>query len=412
MRAVLRRNGKMNYPDIPFLAMAVHYIVNHSMIKNYHYNKNTPIGKSLHGLMLSMMAFMFADFIWGHLYKSRMAVPGCVSAMLCYILVAGTTFHWVHFVARYLRDSDVDPSGLRLAGSLFVFLMAGMLIVNCFVPVLFRFDEAGNYHTEWGRTVALVFLSFLFLSGGIIVLVAHHRAATEKKPHVAVGISGLVMAGMVLLQVFWPLYPFYTICCLLGSSILHTFVVEKMREERRVELETLLRREEEQELELGSTRVLAYTDQLTGVKNTHAYDETERNAAQRIASGELKEFGLIVFDMNDLKRTNDTKGHEAGDDLIREASHMICSYFKHSPVFRIGGDEFVAYLEGEDFENRKELLDAFNRRVEENLREGKVIVASGLSEFRPGDDNGFRRVFERADRRMYGRKSVLKAMKV
>ena len=402
----------MHYPDIPFLAMAVHYIVNHSMIKNYHYNKSTPIGKSLRGLMLCMLAFMLADFIWGHLYNSHLVVPACVSVVICFILMAGTAFHWVHFVAQYLRDSDVDASGLRLAGSLFVFLMAAVLIVNCFVPVLFRFDAAGNYYPEWGRTAALLLLFFLFQSGGGVVLIAHYTAATEKKPHVAVGISGLVMAGMVLLQVFWPLYPFYTMCCLLGSSVLHTFVVEEMREERRVELETLLRREEEKELELGSARVLAYTDQLTGVKNTHAYIEAERDAEQRIASGELKEFGLIVFDLNDLKRTNDTKGHEAGDELIREASRTICDHFKHSPVFRIGGDEFVAILEGEDFENRKELLDDFNRRIEENLREGRVIVASGLSEFRPGDDNGFRRVFERADRRMYGRKSVLKAMKV
>ena len=403
----------MDYASIPFLAMAVHYIVNHSVIKNYHYNKNMPLGKSLRWLFLCILGFMLADFFWGLLYEARLIPVLYADTILYFIMLAAVTFHWAHFVALYLREkSDVDASGLRLAGSLFVFFMLAALILNCFMPVMFRFDEAGKYHENWLRYSAYMFQCFLYLSGGGVVLAAHYTAATEKKPHVAVGISGLVMAGMVLLQVFWPLYPFSTMCCLLGSSILHTFVTEEMREERRVELETLLRREEEKELELGSARVLAYTDSLTGVKNTHAYIEAERNAEERIASGELKDFGLIVFDLNDLKRTNDTKGHEAGDELIREASRTICDHFKHSPVFRIGGDEFVAILEGEDFENRKELLDDFNRRIEENLREGRVIVASGLSEFRPGDDSGFRRVFERADRRMYGRKSVLKAMKV
>ena len=403
----------MDYASIPFLALAVHYIVNHSVIKNYHYNKNTPIGKSLRWLFLCMLGFMLADFFWGLLYEARLTAAVCADTILYYVFLSAVTFHWAHFVALYLREkSDMDASGLRLAGSLYVFFMLAALVLNCFVPVMFRFSEAGTYLVDWLRYSAFTFQFFLYLTGGCVVLVAHYTAATERKPHVAVGISGLVMAGMVLLQIFWPLYPFSTMCCLLGSSILHTFVTEEMREERRVELETLLRREEEKELELGSARVLAYTDSLTGVKNTHAYIEAEQNTDKRIADGELKDFGLIVFDLNDLKRTNDTKGHEAGDELIREASRTICDHFKHSPVFRIGGDEFVALLEGEGFGNRKELLDAFNRRIEENLREGRVIVASGLSEFRPGEDNSFRRVFERADRRMYGRKSVLKAMKV
>ena len=44
-----------------------------------------------------------------------------------------------------------------------------------------------------------------------------------------------------------------------------------------------------------------------------------------------------------------------------------------------------------------------------NRHTGKAVVASGLAEFRPGQDNSYRRVFERADRRMYMRKSTLKA---
>lgn len=84
--------------------------------------------------------------------------------------------------------------------------------------------------------------------------------------------------------------------------------------------------------------------------------------------------------------------------------------FKHSPVFRIGGDEFVAFLEGNDYRNRKELMAEFETQIEENLHSGGVVVASGLAVFRPGYDNSYRRVFERADQRMYDRKGSLKAM--
>ena len=155
---------------------------------------------------------------------------------------------------------------------------------------------------------------------------------------------------------------------------------------------------------------MAYTDSLTGVKNTHAYVEKEKLVDERIAEREIDEFGVVVFDLNDLKKVNDTKGHEAGDDYIRKACHCICVTFKHSPVYRVGGDEFVAFLEGEDYQNRKKLLAAFETQIEENLHRGEFVIASGLAVFRPGYDNSYRRVFERADQRMYDRKGSLKAM--
>ena len=403
----------MNYSSIPFLALAIHCIVNHTVIKNIHYRKHTRAGRSFRGLILSMVAFFVSDCLWGLLYDADMTVPVYVDTIIYSVLMMGTVFHWTRFVSLYFRDRGLDCSLLQFASSLFVFSGAVSLILNFFVPVLFRFDENGAYHMEWLSIAAHVFKILLFLAGAAYVMIARRRNPEGKnRPHVAVGISGVVMAGMIVLKILHPLLPFYSMACLLGSCILHTFVVEEMKEDRRLELEDLLRREEEKEQELGTAKVLAYTDTLTGVKNTLAYADFEDQTNERIANGTLKDFGLIVFDLNNLKKTNDTKGHEAGDDLLKEASHTICDQFKRSPVFRVGGDEFVVILEGEDFGNRYALLEAFNRRIEANLREGGVVVACGLSVFRPGEDRSCRQVFERADRRMYGRKSVLKAMKV
>jgi diguanylate cyclase (GGDEF)-like protein len=168
--------------------------------------------------------------------------------------------------------------------------------------------------------------------------------------------------------------------------------------------------ERQQEEERDVAKQMAYTDSLTRVKNTHAYVEKEKQVDHRIVEQELKEFGVVVFDLNDLKKVNDTKGHDAGDEYIRKSCHFICVTFQHSPVFRVGGDEFVAFLEGEDYRNRKELLAAFETQMEENLRRGEFVIASGLAVFRPGYDYSYRRVFERADQRMYDRKGSLKAM--
>ena len=87
---------------------------------------------------------------------------------------------------------------------------------------------------------------------------------------------------------------------------------------------------------------------------------------------------------------------------------MICTVFQHSPVFREGGDEFVAILEGQDYDNRAELLAAFERQNEENRKTGHVVVAAGMTEYIPDRDNSFERVFKRADRVMYRRKEEMK----
>lgn len=168
--------------------------------------------------------------------------------------------------------------------------------------------------------------------------------------------------------------------------------------------------EEETRKELGTVRTMAYRDPLTGVKSKHAFAEKEKEMDAAIDLQKAGDFAVIIFDVNGLKHINDTLGHKAGDAYIKEASALICNTFDHSPVFRTGGDEFVALLNGRDYPNRTELLEGFDRQVEENIGTGKVVVAAGMSDYDPLTDNCFFAVFERADKRMYERKDRLKQM--
>lgn len=176
----------------------------------------------------------------------------------------------------------------------------------------------------------------------------------------------------------------------------------------RQELEETRLREQAQEEELGSARHLAYTDPLTGVKNKLSYIEATERIEKGISDGTVTEFGVIVFDLNGLKTINDTLGHEEGDKYIKEGCGLICEIFCHSPVFRIGGDEFVVLLEGHDYKEREELLDRFDRQIDENLRKGAVVVSTGIDVFNPAQNMGYSHIFENADRRMYERKCFLK----
>ena len=120
------------------------------------------------------------------------------------------------------------------------------------------------------------------------------------------------------------------------------------------------------------------------------------------------EFAVAICDVNGLKTVNDTHGHKAGDIYIKEASKLVCETFKHSPVFRVGGDEFVVILLGSDYENREKLEQDFVKKVNDGTGKNKVSLACGISVFDPAHDKNVSVVFERADALMYKNKESMK----
>ena len=152
------------------------------------------------------------------------------------------------------------------------------------------------------------------------------------------------------------------------------------------------------------------TDSMTGVRNKHAFAIKESELEAKIVEDGADSFGIVVGDVNGLKRINDTLGHKAGDEYICAASRMLCEYYKHSPVFRIGGDEFVMILQGKDYENRESILSAINREIEGNIGSNNVVISLGMTVYEHGVDESFHEVFKRADDLMYKRKEQLKNM--
>ena len=113
-----------------------------------------------------------------------------------------------------------------------------------------------------------------------------------------------------------------------------------------------------------------------------------------------------MFDINNLKYVNDTYGHKAGDDYIKKGCKIICQTFKRSPVFRVGGDEFVAILQDEDLTDRENIINEFRKENEKRADDGDIVIASGIAVYN-GDTN-VSAVFEKADAEMYKNKKQLK----
>ena len=175
-----------------------------------------------------------------------------------------------------------------------------------------------------------------------------------------------------------------------------------------ININEAMQREREYKQQIDNVMNLANRDVLTGVKNKNAYSNIEAELNKQITGEQKPEFAIVICDVNGLKVINDTRGHKAGDTHIREACMMVCKVFKHSPVYRIGGDEFAVVMRGEDYDNRDALLTELRTQVEINMDEGRVTVASGLSTYNKHKDISVAEVFERADYEMYKNKKTLK----
>ena len=177
-------------------------------------------------------------------------------------------------------------------------------------------------------------------------------------------------------------------------------------------IEKEFRAKKEQEQDLRSAKLMARLDELTGVRNKNAFMEYISSIDEKLEGGMDQEpFAIVMCDVNDLKLINDTRGHSFGDEVIQRASRMVCGVFAHSPVFRVGGDEFAVVLKGRDYEERENL---FSRLKEESLankrsRSGPV-VACGKAEYDPEKDKKVNDVYERADEQMYIVKKEMKSV--
>lgn len=159
---------------------------------------------------------------------------------------------------------------------------------------------------------------------------------------------------------------------------------------------------------------LANTDALTGLRNKVAYNYEAGRIDSFIKNGEAVNFGIAMVDLNYLKFINDDFGHDKGDEALVRLAKALSNAFAHSPIFRIGGDEFVVILKNEDYDQAPRLIRAFNNSLgvsidDEESLEDALSAALGYAKYDPDIDTCVEDVFKRADQAMYARKRAMKA---
>lgn len=161
-------------------------------------------------------------------------------------------------------------------------------------------------------------------------------------------------------------------------------------------------------------RQLAYTDGLTHLNNRTAYMEKINELEKNI--DKHSSIGVVTFDVNFLKITNDTLGHNMGDDLIISAANIIKNSFsKFCSVYRIGGDEFVAIIDSSDAEKLyKEYSILFNANINNfnNFynKPYKMSIAYGCAVYNAHKNVTLNEIIKMSDKNMYENKMKLKKL--
>ena len=142
-------------------------------------------------------------------------------------------------------------------------------------------------------------------------------------------------------------------------------------------------------------KTLSSIDLLTGIMNRNIMN----NRVDRIIAGKdvLEEpYAIIFSDLNGLKRFNDTQGHQAGDDMLKEAAKILSDVFYDSEVYRVGGDEFMVIatkMDAETVESRVADLIARSNATD------SVRFAVGVSLSK--DEPDILKAMRIADKKMY-----------
>ena len=145
-------------------------------------------------------------------------------------------------------------------------------------------------------------------------------------------------------------------------------------------------------------RTAAENDTLTGLPNRYCL---KRDMVKNANKGHS--IAVLLFDVNFLKRVNDTQGHLAGDNLLRASASCISECFgaeNSNNCYRIGGDEFVALMTDCTEDEVKARIESFKKlTVAKN-----VTISLGYAYTDNSDAKGLEKLFVEADKRMYENK--------
>ena len=134
---------------------------------------------------------------------------------------------------------------------------------------------------------------------------------------------------------------------------------------------------------LITTRALADTDGLTGLRNHRAFHERiGKETSQALESG--RPVALVMLDVDNFKRINDSQGHQAGDNALRQLAPVLAAEVGQENAYRYGGDEFALLMPGKDHAATLEIAELVRRAVQRRIGSEEIRASLGVASLSDG----------------------------
>lgn len=161
-------------------------------------------------------------------------------------------------------------------------------------------------------------------------------------------------------------------------------------------------------LMVGPLNTLAHLDTLTGVANRRLLDMSIARLCMQPVGAPLNQFAVLLLDMDDFKQINDTRGHDAGDQVLRIIGRRLKAALRKSDLIaRYGGDEFAVLLHGATRESTRQVMEALMQSLQKPMqvdgREFPVHFSIGAA-LAPQDGTEAAVLLKNADQAMYAAK--------
>ena len=314
---------------------------------------------------------VFTTECGGILNPNAIVFVSYISLMLMPIL-------FISFIQYIIRAGEI----IRMIDALLILNLCAFVICSAF---------------RLSRTCYILFLAihhaliYIMMITGTFYCVRNFRRTTNRQDRqLASGILSLMLFSGAALVAFLLGFPhLYAAIYSIGFIIMIQYMI-------RLTVHRILDNYR-QSMKAELYRVMAYTDELTELKNRNAFINEQ---CIRAVDGNTC---CIVVDINQLKQVNDGLGHIYGDQLIRRSARVIRDAFSDvGDCYRIGGDEFAIVCRSCDEAAVERALLRMDARIDdENAGDGPEISLSRGYAFGGGDAGSFSELYRLADEHMY-----------
>ena len=312
----------MTYSIIGILASILLVIINQDILFNRNGQSLTRAQRNYRLFLVGVLIYLVTDLLWGILDSKHLITLLYADTSIHFAAMVGAVMLWTQYVVSYLNTGSVFERILQIVGRIFFALELIFIGLNFFRPVLFWFDENGAYHAGIARYVTLGIQILMFLATTVYTLfIASRSKGRVRLRHLTIGFFGIAMITLITIQVFYPLLPLYAMGCMLGISLLHSFVVEDEKEDYRRELEEAAKRDQEQKAELSESRE-TLKDALAAAENANkAKTAFLSNMSHEIRTPMNAIIGLNNIAMNDPTASEQVK--EYLGKIGASAQHLL-----------------------------------------------------------------------------------------